>query len=272
MRLSVNRLVTGLFVLTLTVGGWAGGAPARAQSAPAVADYFVDQAGKPYLLLDDARLVTANPLGRNRFEFFDSSLGGPTTVDVSDPFAILLFYPDYGTVVTLDRTLSEIARTDLFALDDVLEPSAVAGASDRGLWVYDAWDYRLKLLDPNGRTRLATNDLRLELDLTDAPVAVYVDRGRVLLHYAGRLAVFTNFGRFERWVELPAADRFAWSAPFLTGTGPAGFWTYRTGEIRARPQVQGRVGLKATVAGGVTYQLNEAQQLEVLSPASPERR
>lgn len=223
-----------------------------------VVDFFVDPVGKAYYLLADEQLVTDNPTGQNRFVFYDSSLGAPTSVDVTNPFAILLFYADYGTVVLLDRTLSEVSRLDLFAGEAVLQPEALARAADDGLWVFDGWDYRLKLLDATGAVRLQSNDLRLALQLKTAPAAIYVNGGEVLLHYRDeqRLAIFTAYGRFQRWIDLPAADHFGWYAPVLTGTTDSVAWTYRGGEpaVRNWPQRPATAnGDQLTPLGGKRY-------------------
>ena len=223
-----------------------------------VVDFFIDNAGKEYYLLTDDNFVTNNPLGQNQFAYYDSSLGAPASIDVSDPFAILLFYPEYGTVVVLDRTLSELGRIDLFALNEVRQPEALARASDRGTWVFDAWDYRLKLLNPGGGLRLQSNDLRLELKLSEAPSAIFVDRGTVLLHYAAeqKLAVFTNYGRFKHWVDLPTAEHFGWRPPYLTGNAAVGYWTYKAGNKEAGPQVQGKLKGKVIAGPATAYYLN----------------
>ncbi|TXF88518.1 hypothetical protein FUA23_14635 [Neolewinella aurantiaca] len=231
---------------------------------PDVIDFFIDNAGRKYYLLSDDRFITYNELGQNHFSYYDSSLGAPGGIDVSDPFAILLFYPEYGTVVVVDRTLSEVSRIDLFSLKDVRQPEVIARASNQGIWIFDSWDNRLKLLDPQGTLRLQSNDLKLELRPTSSPVALYVDRSTVLLHYAeeNKLAVFTNYGRFERWVELPAAEQLGWRAPILTGNSSAGHWAYRAGNDTAGPQVQsGLRGKLFDSPEGIYYldDLGEAQ-------------
>jgi len=214
---------------------------AKAVVGPEVVDFFIDNAGKQYYLLADDNFVTDNPLGQNQFAYYDSSLGAPT-------------------VVVLDRTLSELGRIDLFAQDDIRQPEALARASDRGTWIFDAWDYRLKLLNPGGGLRLESNDLRLELKSSATPVAVYVDRGTVLLHYADekKLAVFTNYGRFERWVSLPAAEHFGWRPPYLTGSSAGGYWTYKAGNKEAGPQVQSKLEGKLIAGPEAVYYLDKA--------------
>ncbi len=238
-------------------------AVSRPQASAVVADYFVDPVGKSYRLLADDRLVTGNPLGQNQFEFFDSSLGAPEVVDVTNPFAILLFYADYGTVVVLDRTLSEVSRLDLFSLAHLRQPVTAARATDQGIWVFDSWDYRLKLLDAAGRPRLASNDLRLEIDTAEEPTAIFVDQDRVLLHYAAtaRVAVFTNYGRFEYWVTLPETGTVGWYAPYLTGFTGTGYWVWERRQQEARPLVPGKLTGKLLATRTGFYQLTSAGEV-----------
>lgn len=223
MQIIVSRIVSLMVGVSLSFWG-------HAQAG--VVDFFIDPVGKVYFLRSDDRLVTANPLGQNEFDFYDSSLGAPGLVDVTNPFAILLFYPDYGELIVLDRTLSERSRLDLFSLADILQPTLLARSADNQIWVFDSWDYRLKLIDEAGRLRQETNDLRLEIDLQTAPDHLYVDRDRVMLHFAeaGRLAIFTNYGRFAGWVALKKAEYLRWQAPVLLGQRGEESWVWRSGK------------------------------------------
>jgi hypothetical protein len=191
-------------------------------------DFFLDPVGKLYLLLDDESLVTANPLGENYYAFYDSTLGSPDRIDVTNPFQILLYYADYGKVVILDRTLSELDRIDLFANEAVRQPGPIARSYDNGIWVFDTWDYRLLRLDERGQVDQRTNDLRLELDYPGEPQDIFVSRNNVMLHFAeaGRLAVFTNYGKFERWVQLPPTESYAFQVPYLLGVAGDSAWSW----------------------------------------------
>ena len=219
--------------------------PSTAQRGARPVTFFEDPAGKTYLLLSDSRLITRNQLGGTVNTFFDSSLGAPDHVDVTNPFSIILYYQDYGRIVLLDRTLSEITRIDLFNVEGLQQPGALARANDNQIWVYDDWDYRLKLLDEQGRVARQTNNLRLDLKVTQDPAAIYVDRGTVALYFPelNKLAILTNYGRFEHWVELPPTKQVSYQTPYLTGYDEANSWRYVMGakktEKWARPQVQG---------------------------------
>ena len=193
-------------------------ATTRTQSAAGgVKDFFLDPAGKVYLLLSDDRLVTGNRLGNATNSFYDSSLGSPDYIDVANPFQVLVYYREYGTVVMLDRTLSELDRIDLFANAAIRQPGAIARSYDNGMWVFDNWSYQLLRLDDRGTVDQQTNDLRLQLNGPGEAAAIFVGRNQVMLHFpaVNRLAVFTNYGEFQRWVDLPAGARLSWNAPRL---------------------------------------------------------
>jgi hypothetical protein len=212
---------------------WALTFPLAGQTGRAV-DFFLDPVGKVYLLLDDESLVTANPLGENYYAFYDSSLGAPDRIDVTNPFQILLYYAEYGKVVVLDRTLSELDRIDLFANDAIRQPGAIARSYDNGIWVFDAWDYRLLRLNERGEVDQRTNDLRLELDYPGEPSDIFVDRNAIMLHFpeTNQLAVFTNYGQFQRWVELPPAQTFSFQSPYLLGMDGERAWYWSPRDAR----------------------------------------
>lgn len=201
------------------------------------ADFFVDPAGKPYYLLEDARLVTPNPLGENSYSWYDSSLGAPDYVDVTNPFQILVYYREYGTAVVLDRTLSELDRIDLFANQDIRQPGVIARSYDNGLWVFDNWDYRLLRLNGTGEIDQQTNNLRLQLGVQGPADALFVDRNAVALYFAAeqRMAIFTNYGQFRHWVSVPAGLTLSWRAPRLLAIGAAEHWMWTPAERSLLP-------------------------------------
>ena len=242
-----------------------------------VADFFVDPAGKGYFLLEDARLVTPNPLGENTYSWYDSSLGAPDYVDVTNPFQILVYYREYGTVVVLDRTLSELDRVDLFANQEIQQPGAIARSYADGMWVFDNWNYRLLRLDGVGEIEQQTNDLRLQLGLAAPADALFVDRNAVALYFAAehRLAVFTNYGKFQHWVNVPAGARLSWRAPRLLAIGDTEHWMWTPRERALLPLGPVPVELAATprvIADTDGYLTAEPGTLTLLRSNYPEKK
>lgn len=232
-------------------------AVARPQSTPGIESFFIDPVGKEYFLLSDGALSTGNPLGQNQFAFFDSSLGSPDGVDVTNPFAVLLFYADYGEVVIVDRTLSEVSRLDLYNIEGIEQPTLLARSTDNGIWIFDSWDYRLKLLDQRGDISSISNDLRLSAQLKSEPAGLFVYQNLIFIYLSeeNQLGVFTNYGRFERWIKLPEGEDVGWLDGRLTARDSTTRWTYdvRTDKV-ARTQVQGALGERwLPVSGGYQW-------------------
>jgi len=68
-------------------------------------------------------------------------LGKPSTIDVLDPFRVLVFYPSTQTVVILNNAVAEIASSVNLRSKGVNEASLVCRSSKGGFWVFDrsAW-------------------------------------------------------------------------------------------------------------------------------------
>jgi hypothetical protein len=255
-------MIRYLVVLLLLVGC----ATSRSQGVNGVVDFFLDPVGRAYYLLADDRLVTANPLGGNTYSYYDSSLGSPDYVDVTNPFQILIYYREYGKVIVLDRTLNELDRIDLFAKRSIQQPGAIARSYDNGIWVFDNWNYRLLRLDDRGEVDQQTNDLRLELGNPGEPADIFVGRATVMLHFPeeSRLAVFTNYGEFQGWVSLPEESRISWNAPRLLGVRGEEAWVWEVGQPAIRELGQLPDGLR----GGQQIRLGAIGYLDVADPAA----
>lgn len=184
----------------------------------------VDELGQLYLLTPQNELIKYKPDGQELFRYNNNTLGELAVVDVSNPFNILLFYPAHQRVVLLDRTLNPQASLDL--RDGALLNAATVGLSrDNNIWVYDDWDFRLKLINARGEELLRTDDLRLSLQATETPTQIRVHRERVYLCFPGRgVAEFTNFGQFMGWLPIGAqATQLHWSDGRLYYRTEAGY-------------------------------------------------
>lgn len=83
--------------------------------------------------------------GQRIFSFSNVDLGAITTVDVGNPFKILLFYRDFNSVIILDNNLNELSQrldfTDETQFNNVL---FVGNSSQNNIWLY-ADDNKLHL-------------------------------------------------------------------------------------------------------------------------------
>jgi len=97
-------------------------------------------------------------------------------------------------------------------VDGVQQAVLFCRSFDDKIWVYDEWDYRVKLVNEQGRVVEQTDDLQRALGLVDLPTFVKAKGNYLFVHYPPKgLAVFSSFGQFLRWESLPEGDHFQWT-------------------------------------------------------------
>ncbi len=108
----------------------------------------------------------------------------------------------------MDRTLSEIQRHDLSALD-LPQVEALGTASDNNLWLFDNNTYTLKKLDQKNEVLAESLDLNLLLNEPLNPVRLLEANNRVYLNSPNLgLLVFDLFGNYIKTIPLLNLDYF----------------------------------------------------------------
>lgn len=152
-------------------------------------------------------LYKCNEQGQVLFEFSNRYLGTLSKVDVSDPFDILLYYPDYQTILFLDRTLNMTADIRLKAEQFPL-PALVAVGRDRQVWIYDAALNTLNRMDRQGNIKSSSQDLSLLLGRRFTPnQLVCNERGVYLVDPEQGVLVFDLFAQFQSFLPLAGVEQ-----------------------------------------------------------------
>lgn len=152
-------------------------------------------------------LYKCNEEGKVFFEFSNRYLGTLSKVDVSDPFDILLYYPDYQTILFLDRTLNMTADIRLKAEQFPL-PALVAVGRDRQVWIYDAALNTLNRMDRQGNIKSSSQDLSLLLGRRFVPnQLVCNERGVYLIDPEQGVLSFDLFTQFQSFLPLAGIEQ-----------------------------------------------------------------
>ncbi|MCB0636550.1 MAG: hypothetical protein KDC54_08015 [Lewinella sp.] len=172
--------------------------------------FTTDALQQLYAIDEQQQLLKYDTHFQLQFTYFNSTLGQLSSIDVANPFHLLLFFADQQTIILLDRTLAEQGRLDL-RQTPVQNATTAALSLDNNIWVYDDYAFQLFLLNAQGKVLLASDDLRLTHDITSAASQVLRWREFVLVNFPEQgIAVFTNFGRFHHW--LPLKQVLHWQA------------------------------------------------------------
>ncbi len=117
----------------------------------------VDEFGHIYIVNDQNTLVKYNQKGEKLYDYSPIQWGDMESIDVRDPFKIVVFFPDFQKVKIIDNTLSEISEFDLQNFSYAI--SAVAMSNDNDLWIYNQADNKIIKTSNSGAIILSSQPL-----------------------------------------------------------------------------------------------------------------
>jgi len=160
----------------------------------------VDPLAQLYAILPDNQVVKYHLSGEELFRFNNNTQGALTTVDVTNPLTVLLYYGNFQTIILLDRTMNEQARLNLLHLN-IPYVSTVGLSVDNKIWIYDETNFRLKKIDQNGQTVLTSADLSLLLGIAFRPDQIIAYGNWVFVNDPQKgILVFDQFGQYHKTI------------------------------------------------------------------------
>jgi len=129
-----------------------------------IVDFAVDNLDNVFILTGTDQLKKYSVNGDSVAVFNNvKKFGKVSTVDVSNPLKVLLYYKDFSTIVVLDRLLT-IRNTIDLRQQNIFQVNAIGQSYDNNIWVYDEGNSKLKKINDEGKTLLETSDFRLLFD------------------------------------------------------------------------------------------------------------
>lgn len=147
-----------------------------------VVDFTVDNLDNVYVLNSTDQLKKYNTNGDSVAIFNNvKRFGKISTIDVSNPLKVLLYYKDFSTIVMLDRLLTVRNTIDL-RQQNIFQVNAIGQSYDNNIWLYDEGDSKLKKIDDAGKVLLETPDFRLLFNEAPHIKNIYDQDGFVYLY------------------------------------------------------------------------------------------
>lgn len=169
------------------------------------ADFFTsDQLGNLYFIKNTE--LQKVDFETNRGGSYSNTLSGNiSTVDVSDPFRILLFYKDFNKIVFLDKNLSEIISPII--LDDLgyYNVLSVCQSVNGGFWLFDQSLSQLVYIDKNLNTVKKSSQLSdlLRQNIEQKQVFMLEKNDYIYLGINGEgVLLFDNYGTYLKTFPL----------------------------------------------------------------------
>ncbi len=160
-----------------------------------------DNLGNLYVVNLQNDIFKYDKNGEQKFSQNFKLYGKPTSIDVSNPMEIYVFYRDANTVLYLDNTLSERGKTD-FTTGPFGLVTAVARSYDNGLWVWDQVDLQLKKCTKEQES-VTTSGNPLILGKGNTTPYLIVDNGsKVFMADSNGISVFDVFANFIKKIPI----------------------------------------------------------------------
>jgi len=161
-----------------------------------------------YIATETGQLFKYDKRGQLLFEYSNDRLGRIGMIDATNPFNVLVYYPDLATVILLDRTLSEIKEINLLALA-IFEPQAIALANDNNIWVYDPIAAQLKKIDRTGIVLFQSKNLTQAIGISIRPTFMIERNNQLFLSDPQQgIFIFDAFGQLQQQLPILEVEQF----------------------------------------------------------------
>lgn len=158
----------------------------------------VDALGNQYIVNEEMQVIKYKPNGSIWNIYDNNRLGGVGRLDVSNPFLILVFYPQFQTAVLLDNNMSESGMIR-FADIGLGNIRSAAVSDDNNIWSFDEGSRRLMKISANGKILLnGTPYSGFDID-ESKPIEIMQRGGFIYLCQPGLpIQIFDIFGKWVR--------------------------------------------------------------------------
>jgi glutaredoxin-related protein len=183
-----------------------------------IVNFTVDNLDNVYILTSTDQLKKYNTNGDSVAIFNNvKKFGKVSTIDVSNPLKVLLYYKDFSTVVILDRLLTVRNTIDL-RQKNIFQVNAIGQSYDNNIWLYDEGDSKLKKIDDAGKVLLETPDFRLLFNQAPHIKNIYDQDGFVYLYDPEQsVFVFDYYGALRNKILISGWQDFKVTGKYIFG-------------------------------------------------------
>jgi hypothetical protein len=164
--------------------------------------FTADNIGNIYLVKGE-ELSKYSPSGKFLVRYSNLKLGDITTIDVTNPLKILLYYRDFQQVVFLDNQLS--LNSEAVSLEKLgyEQTDLVCAGSNNSFWIYNKQNNELVRFNEQAKKIVSTGNIKQVLDASISPAGMKEHNGYLYLNSpAHGIFVFDIFGAFSRIIAI----------------------------------------------------------------------
>ncbi|MBI4645855.1 MAG: hypothetical protein HY738_04455 [Bacteroidia bacterium] len=166
-------------------------------------DFFRTDALNNIYVVNKRKVAKYSISGEKIAEYSNSSLREITSIDVSDPYRLLLYYKDYNQIVFLDKTMTALYSP--VSLDDlgINSVGAVCSSNNSGFWLFNNHAQQLQYYDKNLEPMQQSVNLSLIIQTASLPEVLLEKKDRLFLSYPDTgIIIFDKNGSYNKFIPL----------------------------------------------------------------------
>lgn len=172
-------------------------------------DYMtVDNLGNMYVIKED-ELVKYLASGKYFARYSNLRLGNITSVDVTNPLKLVLYYRDFQQIVFLDNQLS--INSEEVSLEQLgyEQTDLVCASANNSFWIYNKQNNELNRFNENSKKIAFTGNLKQVLQTNLNPNFMTEHNGFLFLNCPETgIYVFDIFGAFTKVISIKGLKNF----------------------------------------------------------------
>lgn len=184
--------------------------------------FTTDQTGSYYEIYAN-QIIKIGKNGQRQFTYSNNILGEISSVDVSNPMKIVVFFRDFSKIVVLDNTLTE--QGGVLDLNEVSleETSLVCTSYNNGIWYYNPLKFQLTRLEHSTKNVNISANISNILNKNIQPNFLVEFNNKVYLNDpVNGVLVFDIYGTYLKTIPIFGLMTFQVKEKFLLYVNQAG--------------------------------------------------
>ena len=171
-------------------------------------NYTTDRFGNVYRISENG--ITRFDIATDENKSFSNKyLQAVSSVDVSNPLKILVFYKEMASFQFIDNTLSP--TSDLIQLSDmgIYQPQTMCSSTNNGFWIFNGENTQLIKYDNNQREVVKINNLNQLLNVALQPISMLEQNNILFLNNPSTgVLLFDIYGTYLKTLPLKNLNNF----------------------------------------------------------------
>lgn len=161
-----------------------------------------DELGNIYLVTPTNQLYKYSKDGNLLSTLNYSYNGNISSIDVTNPMELYIFYKEMNSVIFLDNNLAFRGELKLNNFQ-IVQAAAIARSYDNGLWVFDLADLQLKKFDKDGNLQQSSGNIRQYISGITQPTFLFDNTEKVFVNDTSNgILLFDVFASFIKTVPI----------------------------------------------------------------------